>query len=191
MHQVYTQNSQSLLLPDCFPIQHPDMNQHLRGIRPRLILKPDPHPAIPRFAAGCHRVRKGEKRHLVPALIIQPLNQQVVFVRQHRLEPSPAHIPVGWPVDRVTDRHVVGRDRLGNRSCGAAHTEKPAGHFLPGPDLGKNAVALCVEIDLQRLLICVQCFIRHNPPTIHQLPSRRNPKTSIREADIFTTDKTG
>ena len=33
------------------------------------------------------------------------------------------------------------------------HGKKPPGHFLSGPDFGKNAVDARLQVDLERLLV--------------------------------------
>ena len=71
---------------------------------------------------------------------------------EHRAEPDPADVAISGPVNRVAECHVIGGHRFRDRARSAANVEIPARHLLPGPDFGKGAVTLGVEIDLQRFL---------------------------------------
>jgi hypothetical protein len=52
---------------------------------------------------------------------------------------------------------------LGFRTGGtiSSHAEKPPRHLLPRADLEKRAIFRRVEVDLQRLLMCVPRFAFH------------------------------
>src|SRR4051794_30709502 len=102
---------------------------------------------------GRNRVGKNEKRFVGPEFFVQPFDQKIVLAIQHGLETSPTDIPVGGSVDRVAKRHVIGRHGLRDRACGATHLEKPARYFLSSADLGKSAISLCIEVNLERLLV--------------------------------------
>ena len=86
--------------------------------------------------------------------------QETVFVVEHGFQSHAADITVGGPVNRVAERHVVGRYRLCNRSGSAADMEKTARHFLAGADLRERSVFLCVQVDLERLLVCANVHLR-------------------------------
>ena len=63
-----------------------------------------------------------------------------MLVLEHRLESRARNVAVGFAVDRVTDRHVVGGHALRDGARSTAHLEKPAHDFLPGADFGKTVV---------------------------------------------------
>lgn len=50
-------------------------------------------------------------------------------------------------VNLVTERHVVGRHRLGDRSRSTANTEKVSGYLLPGADFSKRLIEPFIKID--------------------------------------------
>src|ERR1700736_819408 len=94
---------------------------------------------------------KDEKCSVCSEFFVEPLDQKIVFTVEHGLETDPTDVAVGWSVDCVAERHVIGGHGLGDGARGSAHLEKTAGHFLPGTNLGKSAVLFCVEVDLERL----------------------------------------
>ena len=110
------------------------------------------HSLPPLIAAGHHGVGEGEERVVVAPLLVEPLQVELVLVVEHRLQAPPADVALGLAVDRVADRHVVRRHRLGDRAGRAAGPEEPARHLLPGADLRERAVPPGIEVDLQRLL---------------------------------------
>ena len=73
---------------------------------------------------------------------------------EHFVEPRFADVaPAGFQaVDLVGVNFIVGRHRLGDGAGRRPHLEEVAGHFLPGPDLGKGAVDLGVQVDFEGLL---------------------------------------
>ena len=121
----------------------------------RLGLETHPEPAV-RFVvlletARRDRVGKNKKRALVAHLLVQPLDQQVILMIEHRLQPVAADVAIARAINRVAELHVVGRHGFRDRAGGAADLEKPPRHFLAGADFRKGAVFLRVEIDLERL----------------------------------------
>ena len=160
--QVHPDDAQGFLLAYRLPVEHAHMDEDLRRIGPRLRLKPNPEPAVALGAARGYGVGKHEESRPGPSARLQPLQQQAILVIQHRLEPPPAHVTLRRPVDRVAHRHVVRRDRLGDRTRRPAHPEKPARYFLAGPDLRKSPVAPRIQVDLQRLPIRVDHLVGHN-----------------------------
>jgi hypothetical protein len=108
------------------------------------------------ITARRHGIGKDKKFDAGAPLPGQPLQQQLILVVQHALQARSAHVAIGMPVDRVAHRHVVGRDRLGNCAGRTADPEEPPRDFLPGPDLGKDAVLARIEIHLERLLVGVR-----------------------------------
>ncbi|MEI9998563.1 MAG: hypothetical protein WDO13_05045 [Verrucomicrobiota bacterium] len=116
---------------------------------------PEPAMALVRaeIIARRHRVGEGEERRRRAALLAQPLAQQLHLVIEHVLQPRLTYVALALAVDRVRKRHVVGRDRLGQRARRATHAEEPARHFLPRADLGKGAVKPLVEVDLYGFLV--------------------------------------
>ena len=155
--QIHADDAERFLLIDIGFIEHAHVDDDLARLAARLRLKTNAEPAV-RFVvlletARRHRVGKNEKCSLIAELRIEPFEQKFVFVIEHRLEPHPADISIGRSVDRVAERHVVGRHRFGDRAGRAAHMEKPARHFLAGADLRERPVLLGVQINLERLLV--------------------------------------
>ncbi len=72
---------------------------------------------------------------------------------QHFLEANATHVAICRSINRVTERHIVRRHRLGDGSGCATDPEEAACYFLAGSDLCKSAVLGRVQIDLQRLLV--------------------------------------
>ena len=131
-------------------------------------LKAHPQPAVAillaRVAARRDRVGEDEELGARPALRVEPLDQQLVFVIEHGLQPPPADVAIARAVDRVAEGHVVGRHRLRDRARRAADAEEPARHFLARPDLGEGAVFGGVQIDLQGLVMRVELVLVHGDP---------------------------
>ena len=73
-----------------------------------------------------------------------------------------ADIALGWPINGITDRHVVRGNCFCDRARRAAGAEKPTGNLLPRADFGKRAVTAGVQIDLQRFLIGIGFRVRHS-----------------------------
>ena len=152
--QVDAEDAQRLLLSPVLAIEHPHVRQDLTGLGAGCRLEADAHPAVAfvvaLVAAGTHRVGEGEElRGVTP--FGQSLDQQVVLVAQHRLQPLARDVARRLAVDRVADRHVVRRDRFRDAAGGGARLEEPPHHLLPRPDLGERAVAVRIEVQLECL----------------------------------------
>ena len=171
--QVDANDAQSLLFLDVFLVQHPHVNDDFRRLGFRRGLKPYAHPAVrfvlPRIAPGGHGVREHEKFRHVTALGPQPLQQQRVFVLQHRLQALPAHVAFARAVDGVADSHIIGGNRLGNGARGAADAEKPARDLLSGADFSEGSVLARVQVDLKRLMVGAGNLAFHNGRIIHEV----------------------
>ena len=89
----------------------------------------------------------------------QPVDQELVLVVQHELQPLARDVARRLAVDGVAEDHVVGGDRLGDRPRGAAGLEEFAGDLLAGADLGERAVLRHVQVDGQRLLVRGEEFL--------------------------------
>ena len=164
VNQVHPDDAERLLLLDVGFIEHPHVDDDLARLAPRLRLETNPEPAV-RFVmlletARRDRVGENKKSALVADLLVEPLDQQIVFVIEHRPEPGAADVALGRAVNRVAKLHVVSRHRLRDRAGGAADVEKTPRHFLSGADLGKGAVLFLVEIDLERLLVRPDIHLR-------------------------------
>ena len=107
-----------------------------------------------------HRVGKNKKRALASELRVQPLDQERVFVIEHRLQTLAADVAIGRSVNRIAESHVVGRHGFRDRSRRAADVKKSPRHFLPRADLRERPVFLRVEIDLERLLVRSHIHLR-------------------------------
>ena len=155
--EVHAENADRLLLPGVVAVEHPDMKHDLRRSRTRFVLEPDAHPSVPvllsTVSAGRQRVGEHKEGRGGSSLRPEHLIQRSVFVLEHREQATPADVAVRRAVQGVTDGHVVGRHRLGNRAGRPADLEEPAGDLLAGSDLCKRPVARRVEIDLQSLVV--------------------------------------
>ena len=72
---------------------------------------------------------------------------------EHCPEANAADIAVGRPIDRVTEGHIIGRHCLRDRPGSASNMKETPGHFLSRSDLGKGAVTLRIEINLERFFV--------------------------------------
>ena len=162
--QVHPDDPERFLLVDVRFVEHPHMNDDLTRLAARLRLETHPQPSV-RFVmlletARRHRIGENKKGAYAAELLVQSLDQQLVFVVEHGLETITAHVAVGRSVDRVAERHVVGRHRFRHGSRRAAHVEKTPRHFLAGADFGEGAVLLRVEINLERFLVRPEIHLR-------------------------------
>ena len=128
--EIHPDNAERFLLLHVFFVEKPHMDDDLRRRTLRHSLELDAEPAVRLIlalvAAGGHSVREGEKPGGRPALFIQPLHQQGELAVEHRLKALPADVTFTRAVDRIADRHVIGRHRLLDGARRAAHAEKPA-----------------------------------------------------------------
>ena len=168
VQQVDADDAERLLLLRGLVVEHPHVEHDLAGLVPRVGLELHAHPAVAlvaaAVAAGDHGVGEGEERRVVAALVAEPVQVELELVVEHRLQPTLGDVAVGLAVDRVADRHVVGRHRLGDRAGGSAGAEEPAGDLLAGADLGDRAVPAQIEVDLQGLLQGVRCRLPCRSP---------------------------
>ena len=159
VQQVHPDDAERLLLQPGLDVEHPNVHDDLAGLVVRLGLELDAHPAVAFVAtpeaARHHRVGEREEAAGVAALVAEPLDVELEFLVQHALQPPDGDVPVRLAVDGVADRHVVGRDGLGDGARGAADPEEPAHHFLAGPDLRDRPVPARIQVDAQRLLMRV------------------------------------
>ena len=159
VQQVHPDDAERLLLQPGLDVEHPHVHDDLAGLVVRLGLELHAHPAVAFVAAPVaarhHRVGEREETARVAALLTEPLDVELEFLVQHALQPPDGDVPLRLAVDGVADRHVVGRDGLGDRARGAADPEEPAHHFLAGADLRDRPVPARIEVDAQRLLMRV------------------------------------
>ena len=189
--KIHSDNAERFLLIDIRLIEHPDVDDNLARFAARLLLKTHAQPAV-RFvvlleAASRDGVGKDKKRSVVSKFFIQPFDQQIVLVVQHRLEPVATDIAVGCSVNGVAKRHVVGRYSFGDCSRSAPDMEKSSSDLLAGADLGEGPVLLRVEIDLERLLIGADIHLRvHTQSRCGQLGASQ-PRTKAPRRDYIRT----
>ena len=116
---------------------------------------------------------KTKKVRSSPEFLVQAFDQQTVLVIEHGLEALSADIAVGWSVNRVAKRHVVGRHRFRDGPGRAADMEKAARHLLASADLGERSVFLRIEIDLERFLVRPDIHLRVHRPAVAAISNRR------------------
>jgi hypothetical protein len=161
MDQVDADDAQRFLLANVLLVEHAHMDQDLRRFAARLSLKTNAGPAVTFLPPGRNRAGKNEEGGLVAPRRVEPLQQQVIFVIEHRLQPAAADVTIGWPVNGVADGHVIGGNGFGNGAGGAAGAKKPAGNLLRCANLGKGAVAPGIVIDPVRLLVGFEPLVHH------------------------------
>ena len=153
--QVHAEHAERFLLHESVAVEHPRVQDDLVRLGLRVVLEADPHPTVTVGVAavvlGRHRVREREERALASPLEIEPFDQQVVFVVEHRDEATARDVALGRAVDRVADVLVVGRHGLRDRPGRAADAKEPAPDLLAGTDLGEAAVDPRIEVELERL----------------------------------------
>lgn len=103
---------------------------------------------------------------------------------EHRVQAHPTHVPIGWSVDSVTERHVVSRYRLRDRAGRAADVKKSARHFLARADFGERPILLVIQIDLKRLPVRPHVHLRLHMNTVAAVHDRRK-KERILEAHFL------
>ena len=179
VEQVDPDDAERLLLQVGLFVEHPHVHDDLAGLVVRLGLELHAHPAVALVAAPVttrhDRVGEREEAVGVAALLVQPLHVEVKLMVQHVLQPPHGDVPLGLAVDRVADRHVIGRHGLGHGAGGTADPEEPAHHFLPGADFRDRPVPARVEVDTERLLVRIGLMcdeLGHASPRPHpMLPS--------------------
>ena len=195
MNEVDAKNAERLLLNEVCLVEHAHVEDDVAERRARGVLKAQAHPAV-RFvvapeAAGGHSIRKDEELTFRADRGIKAFDEELDLVIEHRVEPRAADVAPASAVDGVAERHVVGGDRLGNRSGGTAHRKKPSRDFLAGPDLCKRPVELAIPIDLECLLAHLRIERRgHDAEPTMQTPRRETPESGgLRTATkyLFTT----
>ena len=137
-------------------VEHAHVQDDLARLVARMSLELHAHPAVtfvraPEALRG-HGVGEREKRRRLAARFLQPLDVQLILVVEHRLEPRAVHVTLGVAVDRVTHRHVVGGDALGDRPGSRAGAKEPAHDLLSCPDLGERPVTTRIEVNGERFL---------------------------------------
>src|ERR1700683_5236821 len=146
------------------------MDDDAGGFLARPGLKSDPKPAASfagfPVAAGGHGVGEGKESLRIATGRTEAFEQLGELQFQHRLQAFPAHITLCRTIKRITDRHVIGRDRLRHRSCRAADQEEPSRDFLAAANLSERSIGRGVEIYRQRLLPRSRFAFIHNraPP---------------------------
>src|ERR1043166_845262 len=177
IEQVHSHYTKRFLLFDVQFIEHPHVNDDLARLRAWLSLEAHTEPAV-RFivlleTARGHGFGKNEERAFPTYYRIEPFDEQVVLVIEHGEQALAAHITIGRSVNRVTESHVVGRDRFRDRAGRAADVKKSACDLLTGADLGKRAVLLRVQIDLDRLLIGAELHLSVHMDAVAAVSDRR------------------
>ena len=155
--EVDPDDAEGVLLTARILVPQPQVQEHLAGRAERRLLEAqaDPGVALPLAVVrgGGDRVGEGEEAGLGPALGGEPIDQQLVLVLQHLLQPFARDVALGVPVDGVADPHVVGRHALGDGPRGPARLEEMPDDLLPRPDLGEGAVGGTVQVDGQSLAL--------------------------------------
>src|SRR5688572_33040294 len=92
--EIHSDDAERFLLIDVRFIQHPDVDNDLARLAPRILLETDAQPAV-RFimlleTARRHGVGENKKGPDAAELLVKALDQQIVFVIEHGLEAGPA-----------------------------------------------------------------------------------------------------
>ncbi len=165
VNEIDPDDAERLLLLEVLLVQHPDVDEDLRGLRAGLGLEADAHPAMGlarmKLAVRGDGIGKDEEAGGLAALGVEPLAHQVVLVLEHGLEALAADVAVAMAVDGVADDHVVGGNALCDGPGSAADAEEPPGDLLARADLGKRAILGGIEVDAEGLLVGVDEFGFH------------------------------
>src|SRR5438034_191422 len=94
-----------------------------------------------------------KKCFLGPEFSVESLDQKIIFVIQHFLEANTADVAIRRSVNRIAERHVVGRHGLGDRAGCAADAKESARYLLAGANFSEGPILGCVEIDPGGLLV--------------------------------------
>ena len=78
---------------------------------------------------------------------------------EHEAKPFARDIARCFPINGITERHIIGGDGFGDRAGRANRLEKYPGHFLAGANFSEGAVDACVEIYRKGLTIGGQEFL--------------------------------
>ena len=179
VEQIHPDDAERLLLQRRLGVQHPHVQDDLAGL-------------VARRATGTSRPSSRGTR-CRPCSCGRPPCRQRRRTRSSSPRCRPSRSMLSWnswssiacrrprdiaarpAVDRVADRHVVGRHALRHRAGGAADAEEPAHHFLPRADLGERAIPARVQVDLQRLLQGVGSNLHGD----HSSPRRPRPESGV------------
>ena len=153
--QVDTDDADGLLLGCVVFFHHPHMDNDLAVLVARVRLEADPHPAMAVvgavIVASRNGIRKGKKSSRISARFPEPIQVELVLMGQHIFQSLARDVPSALAVDRVTDRHVVGRHALGDRPGRTADLEEPSHHFLSGPNFSERTVTTLIQVNQQSL----------------------------------------
>src|SRR5437773_3645652 len=134
-------------------------------------------------------VGKNKKCLLSSEFCVEPLDQKIVFMIEHRLQPDTADITVGRSVNRVAEGHVVSRHRFGDGACRPAYTEKSTRYFLAGANLGECSVLADVQVDLESLFVGANLHFWIHTIAVAAISERR--KSSNRSWLVYTPARGG
>src|SRR5262245_55556303 len=101
--QVDADDAESFLLVVDLLVEHSHVQEDLRWLAAGFCLESDAYRAVgfvlPFETAGGNRIGKSEGRVLIAARLVQSLQDQVVFIIEHRAQPLPAYVTLRVAVD--------------------------------------------------------------------------------------------
>ena len=176
--EVHAQDADSLRLLKAVTVPHRHVQQDVAGFGTRIALEANAHPTVGLVLTleTLGRHGGGESKELGgrAALTLEAFDQERVLVIEHRDQPLAAHIPVALAINRVTHRHVIRGDGLGDGAAGSADSEEPPRDFLTGTNLGEDAVLGRVEVDLQCFLVGIEVVAHSLARIENRISPRRN-----------------
>src|SRR5438552_14774041 len=99
INQVYADNTKRFLLRHVRLVEHAHVNDDLAGFSAAFTLKTNTEPAMRLIVllktACCHRIGKNKKCALSAELLIETLDQKIVFVIEHGAETFSANVAIG------------------------------------------------------------------------------------------------
>src|SRR5262249_7960603 len=127
----------------CF-VEQPNMDNDLAWLSAWLGLKPHAQPAM-RFislfeTARCNRIGEDKERFVGSKFLIQPLDQKIVLMIEHFLEPRTADVSVSRSVNSIAEGHVISRHGFGDCARSAADAKKSARYFLSRANFSESTV---------------------------------------------------
>src|SRR5580658_303625 len=162
--QVHAQDADGFLLEEVRAITHVDVENDLVRLAAGLQLEAQTYPTVrlicSSVVAGGDGIHEGKEAGGRPTAFFQLVEELGPFAIEHGFETFFGDVTCTGTVEIVTDFLVVRGDRFRNGPGGATYDQEPSHDLLASTNLGKGAVAGCIEVDVERLLMDVKILRR-------------------------------